>query len=83
MVQLEDLVSEQPYNTVVTDISPVQGRLVVFDSVMVPHQVEVVREEKDLPLQGGFMSNLALFRSNSKLKRWASAFVSKCAFIQI
>ena len=52
VVQLEDLVSEQPYNTVVTDISPVQGRLVVFDSVMVPHQVEVVREGQRLALAG-------------------------------
>ena len=54
VLQMEDLTSELPDNTAVMDISPVQGRLVVFDSAMVPHQVEAVKEGERLALAGWF-----------------------------
>ena len=54
VLRVEDLVSEIPPGTALTDISPCPGRLVIFDSVMLPHQVEVTREGQRLALAGWF-----------------------------
>ncbi len=45
---------ELPEGSVVEDICPRQGLLVVFDSVMLPHQVEVIKEGNRIALAGWF-----------------------------
>jgi hypothetical protein len=43
-----------PRGSVVEDISPVRGSLVIFDSVSVPHQVEEIRKGRRVALAGWF-----------------------------
>jgi len=45
---------EIPQGAVVEDINPVRGRLVVFDSLLVPHQVQVIKEGRRSALAGWF-----------------------------
>lgn len=45
---------ELPEGSVIEDICPERGLLVVFDSVMLPHQVETIKEGKRIALAGWF-----------------------------
>jgi len=50
----DDLGRKIPMGAVPVDISPVRGSLVVFDSVMVPHQVEKIHQGRRVALAGWF-----------------------------
>ena len=60
IAKLEDLkaweAGQDPANSVKEDISPVAGRLVVFDSVMLPHQVLETKRGERAALAGWFHS---------------------------
>jgi hypothetical protein len=43
-----------PDGTTSEDIAPIRGSLVVFDSVTVPHQVELIRKGNRVALAGWF-----------------------------
>jgi hypothetical protein len=45
---------QDPRGSVVEDISPVRGSLVIFDSVSVPHQVEAIRKGRRVAMAGWF-----------------------------
>jgi hypothetical protein len=45
---------ELPEGSIIEDICPTRGFLVVFDSVMLPHQVEVIKEGNRIALAGWF-----------------------------
>jgi len=43
-----------PKGTIVEDLIPQRGSLVVFDSVLLPHQVETIKVGKRVALAGWF-----------------------------
>jgi Rps23 Pro-64 3,4-dihydroxylase Tpa1-like proline 4-hydroxylase len=45
---------QDPRGSVVEDISPMKGSLVIFDSVTVPHQVEAIRKGRRIAMVGWF-----------------------------
>jgi hypothetical protein len=45
---------QDPKGSIVEDISPIRGSLVIFDSVTVPHQVEAIRKGRRIALAGWF-----------------------------
>jgi hypothetical protein len=55
---------KDPQGSAVTDIVPTRGSLVLFDSVSVPHQVEVIKEGTRVALAGWFHEETQSFPDN-------------------
>lgn len=49
-----------PYGSEIVDVSPTRGSLVVFDSVQLPHQVEVIHSGTRLALAGWFHEEVVM-----------------------
>lgn len=53
-----------PEGSIVEDICPERGLLVIFDSVMLPHQVETIKQGKRIALAGWFHEETQPFPSD-------------------